>query len=1505
MTNANHTGAKSNQGSNSRRAKRRRSVNRGRLARILRTEQLETRQLLAADFGDAPASFGIASHEEADFGPRLGAIFDTESASQHSSDASGDDSNGLDDEDGVTFGSLGSSISLERGQFSEAFATNTGEEGFINLWIDFNRDGQFDSSEEVLDPLQRRFMESDIVRSLEFAVPADAQLGQTIARVRVSSLENEIAFAAGSANSGEVEDYLVTIVDPPPPTTVAIVATNADVDEGDAGLTPFTFTVNRTGPSATVVDFEVSGSGANPASADDFADGVLASGQVTFTESQTSQTITVMVNGDTDSESDEGFSVTLLGATNDATVSTATASGVIRNDDVALPVLSVTAPDPVTEGDDAVFVVSLDSAPAAGTTSTVSFNIVDGTAVASEDYTELAGAVTLTFTDTGPLSQTVTIETIDDDEVESDETIVLGVVAIAGDASISIGPETDTTATIVDNDALPVLSVTAPDPVTEGDDAVFVVSLDSAPAAGTTSTVSFNIVDGTAVASEDYTELAGAVTLTFTDTGPLSQTVTIETIDDDEVESDETIVLGVVAIAGDASISIGPETDTTATIVDNDAPEPMTFVVDNLTDEVDDDFSAGDLSLREALALSDASTGVTDTITFADTLDGQTIDLTLGELTINDGVIVRHDGDSRVTIDAAGNSRVLTIPAESTFDVTLSGLVITGGATTDLGNDVDTDDDGGDGGGIRSFTSGTLTIENSVVTGNSTSGDEADGGGIFARNGTLDLVASTVSDNTTSGSYVAGGGIYSEGILTITDSTISGNVQTDTSDDPFVTGGGIFNQSLTGQLTLTNSTVSGNSSLNGGGIANYGMATITHSTITLNEATSGGGGIGGFYGQTQVGSAIVAGNVGDDVRFNMFTSLGHNVIGSGDAVNSFTAVGDQTFVTDPMLEALADNGGPTQTHAPVTGSPVIDAGDSTAMAGSGGVPEFDQRGLNRVVGTIDVGSFEVQPANTDPTISDITDQTVDFNTATLDLPFTIGDAETDLDSLTVTVTSSDQTLVPDANVVLGGSGADRTVTVTPATDQSGTATITVTVTDEGGATATDTFDLTVNVAGNTAPTISDIGNQTVDLNTATSALPFTIGDAETDLDSLIVTVTSSDQTLVPDANAVLGGSGADRTVTVTPATDQSGTATITVTVTDEGGATATDTFDVTVTAPDAPAAVISPTGPGGEPDPADLDGVPQPSSWAIQRSTIREITVNLSSVTVSVTASDLVLTNLTTNEVITLRDDQLSLSSDGLQLRVTLDAGQLGDGAYQLDLLSGITGGETVSIANDEFFVLQGDWNGSGGVNIQDFATFAYWFSNSTPTAPSYVDLNGSGGVNIQDFAGFAANFGTSIDLGTGVATSNGAGEGELIAAITTLLNPTDTNGDGQVSSSDALGVINEIGRNGSGEQVAWSPYDANGDQRVTSADALYVINRIAAESSLDPVAAPTTPEGETVAYPSEFIAVETQENGKISSYGGLEHAAVDAVLAAIDGAAEVENRGSKVLTDTIELLAE
>src|SRR5206468_387707 len=159
--------------------------------------------------------------------------------------------------------------------------------------------------------------------------------------------------------------------------------------------------------------------------------------------------------------------------------------------------------------------------------------------------------------------------------------------------------------------------------------------------------------------------------------------------------------------------------------------------------------------------------------------------------------------------------------------------------------------------------------------------------------------------------------------------------------------------------------------------------------------------------------------------------------------------------------------------------------------------------------------------------------------------------------------SSNQGLVPDGNIVFGGSGPNRTLTLMPAANQSGTAGITITVADPGGASTSSSFLLTVNPV-NDPPTISSVPDQSMYEDTPTAAIPFSIGDVESTADSLTVRSEERRCRVRPDGNIVFGGSGPSRTLTLMPAANQSGTATIAITVADSDGASASRSFVLTV-----------------------------------------------------------------------------------------------------------------------------------------------------------------------------------------------------------------------------------------------------------------------------------------------------------------------------------------------------
>lgn len=451
------------------------------------------------------------------------------------------------------------------------------------------------------------------------------------------------------------------------------------------------------------------------------------------------------------------------------------------------------------------------------------------------------------------------------------------------------------------------------------------------------------------------------------------------------------------------------------------------FPVTKVADTADGACNA-DCSLREAISAANAAPGP-DTVvvpagTYTLTLAGPSEDLNAsGDLDITGDLTISGAGAATTFVDGNAITRVFHVVSSATLPVTITGLAIRNGGSSDPGGGVANtsstavvtvdscivtghvltgggrggglynDASGslivtnstisnniapGNGGGIGNNANGTLTVTNCIVTGNS-SGD--DGGGIINNfDGSATVTGSVVSGNTTSDN---GGGLNNNanGTFTVVDTTISGNTSTGSGG-----GGGGFTNNFGGAMTVTGSTISGNSSAgSGGGVDSNanGPLTITNSTISGNTDTGAFGGGGGLY--KNFGAAITLTNVtiignssltgGSNIENNnpagslslrntivanpasgsncagpLPTSLGNNL--ASDASCNLVAAGDLPN-TNPLVGPLANNGGPTLTHALLVGSPAIDA------AGGCPPPATDQRGVVRPQGpACDIGSFE-------------------------------------------------------------------------------------------------------------------------------------------------------------------------------------------------------------------------------------------------------------------------------------------------------------------------------------------------------------------------------------------------------------------------------------------------------------------------------------------------------------------------------------------------------------------
>ncbi len=350
--------------------------------------------------------------------------------------------------------------------------------------------------------------------------------------------------------------------------------------------------------------------------------------------------------------------------------------------------------------------------------------------------------------------------------------------------------------------------------------------------------------------------------------------------------------------------------------------------------------------------------------------------------------------------------------------------------------------------------------------------------------------------------------------------------------------------------------------------------------LTLVDAGNGTATLSGTPANADVGPhavtlAVSDGTVTVEQSFTV-TVTGVNDPPAFTSSPVLAATEDQLY-TYAVTAADVDAGATLTLTAPVKPAwlTLVDAGNGTAtLSGTPGNADVGPHAVTLAVsdGTATVEqSFTVTVAgvNDPPTIADISDQTTAEDTTLAGVPFTVGDPDTPAGSLVLSATSSDPALVPPSSVTFGGAGTARTLSIVPAADRFGTTTITVTVSD-GALTASDAFVLTVTPV-NDLPTLSAIVDQATTEDVPVGPVAFTVGDQETPAAALTVTASSSDTTLLPPAGIVLGGAGATRTVTLTPAADRSGEALVTLRVADADGGERTASFRLVVTpANDAP-----------------------------------------------------------------------------------------------------------------------------------------------------------------------------------------------------------------------------------------------------------------------------------------------------------------------------------------------
>lgn len=282
-------------------------------------EYLLTSAMQSVDYGDAPVSFPTLFADDGarhvTVGPRLGSLRDADLDGQPTAAADGDDTDApTNDEDGLI------AQDYAVGQFDAFFTVlvEDAADALLNVWIDFDGDGAWSAPEHLV----RDARAVDGSNRVFFDVPSNVHVGQIAARIRISTQPG--LGPTGPAPDGEVEDHLLRIL-PLPEFTIDDVS----VTEGDSELKLVEFTVVRS-HNLTSASVSFTTADGSALAAEDYS---AISGTLNFVEGgQVTQLISVAINGDTEIEFDEMFSVH-LGSPVDATIDDGVGIGTVLNDD--------------------------------------------------------------------------------------------------------------------------------------------------------------------------------------------------------------------------------------------------------------------------------------------------------------------------------------------------------------------------------------------------------------------------------------------------------------------------------------------------------------------------------------------------------------------------------------------------------------------------------------------------------------------------------------------------------------------------------------------------------------------------------------------------------------------------------------------------------------------------------------------------------------------------------------------------------------------------------------------------------------------------------------------------------------------------------------------------------------------------------------------------------------------------------------------------------------------
>ncbi|MDO6563721.1 Calx-beta domain-containing protein [Amphritea sp. 1_MG-2023] len=484
-------------------------------------------------------------------------------------------------------------------------------------------------------------------------------------------------------------------------TGLVIAATTTDLAEGDSGSTTHIFTVSRTGTTfgTTTVNWTLSGD----VDADDFG-GTLPAGVLTFADGESSQTIELAVMGDTDIEADEAFTVTLSGASGNADIETASASGSILADDIQVSISALAAS--VVEGASGSNQVVQFSVTRTGDLSSAVSIDWAATGLTADDFSagvQFNGTLSFAANETSKL---ISLTLAGDNTLETDETLSVALTKHSGDAAFDrtwLG--TDTATTQINNDDVQLTISADSAAVVEGNAAdtattpyTFTItrssllgptSIDWAVqvAGGLTSAALNDFVTGQDTLGTNSDLPSGTAVFAADE---LTQQITVNIATDDNVEQSETF--SVVLSAADAdNVDLSSPSATGA--ISNDDSGFSIFAADSVKDEGDNGTTAftfevvraGDLSGAAWVdwSVSAGTQNPVDADDFGGSLPQGTLNIPADTETVT--LTIEVSGDQLAEFDEAFNVTISNARLQSGGDLGISAETNT--AAGSLGND--------------------------------------------------------------------------------------------------------------------------------------------------------------------------------------------------------------------------------------------------------------------------------------------------------------------------------------------------------------------------------------------------------------------------------------------------------------------------------------------------------------------------------------------------------------------------------------------------------------------------------------------------------------------------------------------------------------------------------------------------------------------------------------------------------------------------------------------------